>query len=43
VVEVEAEEVAPSLKWATAKVERTSRKAGNGPTKGGSFDEPSPV
>jgi hypothetical protein len=43
VVEVEAEEVAPSLKWATAKVERTSRKAGNGPTKGGAFDEPSPV
>jgi single-strand DNA-binding protein len=43
VVEVEAEEVAPSLKWATAKVERTSRRAGNGPTKGGAFDEPSPV
>jgi single-strand DNA-binding protein len=27
VVEVTAEEVAPSLKWATATVERTSRKA----------------
>jgi single-strand DNA-binding protein len=43
VVEVEAEEVAPSLKWATAKVERTGRKAGagNGPSKGGQFnDEP---
>jgi single-strand DNA-binding protein len=40
VVEVEAEEVAPSLKWATAKVERTSRKP-NGPSKGGQFnDEP---
>jgi single-strand DNA-binding protein len=42
VVEVEAEEVAPSLRWATAKVERTSRKAGNGPTKGGGFDDPAP-
>ena len=41
VVEVEAEEVAPSLKWATAKVERTSRKP-SGPAKGGAFDEPSP-
>jgi single-strand DNA-binding protein len=38
VVEVTAEEVGPSLKWATAKPERT-RKAGNG--KGGQFnDEP---
>jgi single-strand DNA-binding protein len=41
VVEVEAEEVAPSLRWATAKVERTSRKAGNSAGKGGQFnDEP---
>jgi single-strand DNA-binding protein len=42
VVEVEADEVAPSLKWATASVERTSRKpsGGNGPSKGGAFDEP---
>ena len=40
VVEVEADEVAPSLKWATATVERTSRKPGNGPSKGGAFDEP---
>jgi single-strand DNA-binding protein len=31
VVEVEAEEVGPSLKWATATVERASRKAGNDP------------
>jgi single-strand DNA-binding protein len=38
VVEVTAEEVGPSLKWATAKPERT-RKAGN--DKGGQFnDEP---
>jgi single-strand DNA-binding protein len=41
VVEVEAEEVAPSLKWATAKVERTGRKAGNGP-KGDAFNDPAP-
>ena len=40
VVEVEAEEVGPSLKWATAKPQRAS-KAGNGP-KGDAFDEPSP-
>ena len=41
VVEVEADEVAPSLKWATATVERTSRKASrNEPSKGGAFDEP---
>jgi single-strand DNA-binding protein len=43
VVEVEAEEVAPSLRWATATVTRTGRKAGtgNGPSKGGQFnDEP---
>jgi len=39
VVEVEADEVGPSLKWATAKPERTSRKAGNGPTKGGQFND----
>jgi single-strand DNA-binding protein len=40
VVEVEADEVAPSLKWATAQVERTSRKrGGNGPTKGGQFND----
>jgi single-strand DNA-binding protein len=31
VVEVEAEEIGPSLKWATATVERASRKAGNDP------------
>jgi len=41
VVEVEAEEVAPSLKWATAKVTRAGRKPGNGPSKGGQVnDEP---
>jgi len=29
-VEIEAEEVAPSLKWATAKVEKQSRQGGSG-------------
>jgi single-strand DNA-binding protein len=43
VVEVEADEVAPPLRWATATVERTSRKpGGNGPSKGGAFDDPAP-
>ena len=42
VVEVTAEEVGPSLKWATAKPERASRKAGNGPTKAGQFDDDAP-
>ena len=42
VVEVEAEEVGPSLKWATAKPERTSRKAGNGTTKAGGFNDDPP-
>jgi single-strand DNA-binding protein len=41
VVEVEAEELGPSLKWATATPQRTSRKTGNGPGKAGQFnDEP---
>jgi single-strand DNA-binding protein len=41
VVEVEAEEVGPSLKWATATPQRTRAKGGNGPSKGGQFnDEP---
>jgi single-strand DNA-binding protein len=30
VVEIEATEVGPSLKWATAKIERTSRGGGQG-------------
>ena len=30
VVEIEADEVGPSLKWATAKVEKTSRAGGGG-------------
>ena len=41
VVEVQAEEVGPSLRWATAKPERTSAKAAAGASKGGQFnDEP---
>jgi single-strand DNA-binding protein len=39
VVEVEADEVAPSLRWATAKPERATSNGGKG--KGGQFnDEP---
>jgi single-strand DNA-binding protein len=41
VVEVEAEEVAPSLKFATATIQRTSAKAAAGASTGGQFtDEP---
>ena len=41
VVEVQAEEVGASLRWATAKPERTSAKAAAGASKGGQFnDEP---
>jgi single-strand DNA-binding protein len=35
VVEIEATEVGPSLKWATAKVEKTSRQSGQGASQGG--------
>jgi single-strand DNA-binding protein len=41
VVEVEANEVAPSLRFATARVERAGAKAAAGASKGGQFnDEP---
>jgi single-strand DNA-binding protein len=41
VVEVQVEEAGPSLRWATAKVERTGAKAAAGASKGGQFnDEP---
>jgi single-strand DNA-binding protein len=40
VVEVQADEVGPSLRWATARVERT--RSSSGPAKGGQFDEPPP-
>jgi single-strand DNA-binding protein len=34
VIEIEADEIGPSLKWATAKVERTSRGGGGGAAAG---------
>ena len=40
VVEVTAEEVGPSLKWATAKPERTTK--GNGKAKAGRFNDDPP-
>jgi single-strand DNA-binding protein len=42
VVEVEADEVAPSLKFATAKPERARAKAAAGASKGGQFDDEPP-
>ena len=41
-VEVEADEVAPSLKFATATVQRTSAKAAAGASKGGQFNDDPP-
>ena len=48
VVEVEATEVGPSLKWATAKIEKTSRQsqggaAASGGSGGGDWESPTPV
>jgi len=46
VVEVEATEVGPSLKWATAKMEKTSRQSGGQAASGGGggdWDSPTPV
>jgi single-strand DNA-binding protein len=40
VVEVQAEEAGPSLKWATATPQRTSKA--NSPTKGGQFNDDPP-
>ncbi|HEX9776103.1 MAG TPA: single-stranded DNA-binding protein [Actinomycetota bacterium] len=37
VVEIEADEVGPSLRWATAKVERVSRGSGGGSDGGGDW------
>jgi single-strand DNA-binding protein len=39
VVEIEADEVGPSLKWATAKVEKTSRGGGGGGGGGGASSD----
>jgi single-strand DNA-binding protein len=41
VVEVEATEVGPSLKWATAKVEKTSRQGQGAASGGGDWDSTS--
>lgn len=44
VVEVEATEVGPSLKWATAKMEKTSRSSGGQASSGGGdWESPTPV
>ena len=44
VVEIEATEVGPSLKWATAKMEKTSRQSGGqAASGGGDWDSPTPV
>jgi single-strand DNA-binding protein len=43
VVEVEAEEVALSLKFATARIERTGAKVAAGATKGGQFNDEPPT
>jgi len=44
VVEVEATEVGPSLKWATAKMEKTSRQSGGQASSGGGdWDSATPV
>ena len=47
-VEIEAEEIGPSLKWATAKIEKTSRQsqggaAASGGSGGGDWESPTPV
>jgi single-strand DNA-binding protein len=46
VVEIIADEVAPSLRWATAKVEKTERRSGGdqaGGGGGGGFSRPAPA
>jgi single-strand DNA-binding protein len=43
VVEIIADEVAPSLRWATAKVEKTERRGAGEPGGGGGFSRSAPV
>jgi single-strand DNA-binding protein len=45
VVEIEATEVGPSLKWATAKLEKTTRQSQGGgqASGGGDWESPTPV
>ena len=40
VVEIIADEIAPSLRWATAKVEKTERRGGGDQGGGGGFNRP---
>ena len=42
VVEVEADEVAPSLRWATAKPQRAARNGEGKPSGGGDFNDDAP-
>ena len=42
VVEVEADEVAPSLRWATAKPQRAARNGEAKPSGGGEFNDDAP-
>ena len=43
VTEIEADEVCPSLRWATAKVQKVSRSSGGGSSSGGGFSSPPPA
>ena len=43
VAEVQADEVVPSLKFATAKIERTNSKAGAGASRSGQFNDEPPT
>ena len=43
VVEIEATEVGPSLKWATAKIEKTSRQGQGAASGGGDWESSTPV
>jgi single-strand DNA-binding protein len=42
VVEVQADEVGPSLRWATAKPEKASRTGAQRSSRGGDFNDPPP-
>ena len=42
VIEVQADEVGPSLRWATAKPEKASRTGGQPSGRGGDFNDPAP-
>ncbi len=42
VIEVQADEVGPSLRWATAKPEKASRTGGQTSSRSGDFNDPPP-